>query len=112
MGTPRIRLVLATLVILIAAACAARSPQPPHVWQLRGAVISFNNTTLEVRHKTGRIVTLTLDERTEYMVDESRVSSDSLSRGRRVSVDVESVNNVQRARRVRLFGGDTKQSQH
>ena len=107
MGTLAGRLIVTALTIA-GVACAARAPQTPHVWQLRGAVASVHDTALEVRHKTGSVVRLTVDEHTEYVRSESPASLQSLNPGRRVRVEVESVAGVQRARRVDIFGGGTR----
>lgn len=107
MGTRAIRLLLAALAT-VGVGCAARAPQGPHVWQLRGAVISAQGTTLEVRHKSGRIVTLVLDEQTQYIRNDSPVSSDSLHPDSRVRVEIESSASGQRARRVHVSGGGTR----
>ena len=92
-------------IILASTACAARAPQRPHVWELRGAVSSVQGNAFEVRHKSGQIVRLTVDEHTVYVRDHSPALMSSLGRGTRVRVDVESAAGIQRARHVRIFGG-------
>jgi len=106
MGTA-IRLVVLALIVAIAA-CAARVPTRLRAWQLRGAVTSVRNTTVEVRHKTGQVFPLTLDEQTIYVHNDKRASSEALTRGTRVRIEVESVAGVWRARRVHMFGGGTR----
>ena len=78
----------------------------PSVWQLRGAVVSVNDTMLQVRHKTGQVVDLQIDDRTLYTRNKQPDSRQSLLRGTRVMVDVESLGRgVYRARLVQTFGG-------
>jgi hypothetical protein len=78
------------------------------VWQLRGAVATVQSAALEVRHETGGLVLLTLDEHTLYVRDGSPVTSQLLSPGRRVTIEVESEAGVNRARRVDVFGGGSR----
>lgn len=78
----------------------------PYVWQLRGAVVSVNGTVLQVRHKSGQIVVLQIDDRTAFIRNKQADSWQSLSRGTRVMVDVETLpRGVYRARLVQMFGG-------
>jgi hypothetical protein len=77
-----------------------------YVWQLRGAVVSVSDTLLQVRHKTGGIVDLRLDDGTTFIKDKRPDSRQSLLRGSRVTVDVETIQRgVYRARLVQIFGG-------
>ena len=103
MGTLPYRLVMAALVLLTTG-CAARVQADLQPWQLRGTVVSVQNSTLEVRHKTGRIIRLTVDAQTIYVGKDGRLSSQSLAPGRRVRVEVDQGTTVQRARRVQIFG--------
>lgn len=98
------RLVVATLAIA-SMACAVRAPQPTPVWELSGAVLSMQGNAFEVRHKSGRVVRLSVDEYTAFARDHRPVSLSSLNPGRRVRVEVESAGDVQRARHVQIFGG-------
>ena len=92
---------------LLETACAHAAPRSgPSVWQLRGAVVSATDDILRVRHKTGRIVELQIDDRTVYLRNERPDSPRSLLGGTRVVVDVETLSGLTyRAQRVRLFGG-------
>src|SRR4051812_10133491 len=96
----------AYLVMLLSlTACAARRPprdQPTH-WQLKGAVTAVSDTTLEIRHKSGRLVRLSLDDRTTYRRGHEAADRQALRNGIRVSVDVESTPQGDRAQRVELF---------
>lgn len=53
-----LRAVLSTVIIGLAG-CAARTADQVQIWQLRGAIKSVRDTTIEVRHKSGQIVRLT-----------------------------------------------------
>ena len=77
----------------------------PYVWQLRGAVVSVNDTLLQVRHKTGQVIDLQIDAGTVYTRNKQPDAQQSLRRGTRVRVDVESLRSgVYRARLVQTFG--------
>ena len=104
MVASRARLVVATLAIA-SMACAVRAPQATRVWELRGAVLSMQGNAFEVRHKSGRVVRLSVDEYTVFARDHTPASLGSLNPGRRVRVEVESAGGVQRARHVQIFGG-------
>ena len=93
--------------LMLAMACAHAVPQPgPSVWQLRGAVVSVTNDLLRVRHKTGGIVELQIDDRTVYTRNKQPDSRRSLLRGTRVMVDVETLSGpIYRAQHIQLFGG-------
>ena len=100
-----------TLLIAIScafgSACGARVPRAdPYVWQLRGAVVSVTDSRLQVRHKTGGIVDLQIDDHTAYLRNKRPDSRQSLGQGSRVMVEVETIqSNVYRARVVEIFGG-------
>lgn len=98
---------LSVVVLWIASiACAARAPEKPHTWQLRGVVASVQNKVIEVRHKTGRVVRITVDERTAFIENDATASPQSVRVGKRVGVEIESGGDGARARRVVLFGSD------
>ena len=92
--------------LALAPACTHRVVSSgPYVWQLRGAVVSVNDTRLQVRHKTGQVVDLQIDDRTLYTRNKQPDSQQSLRRGTRVMVDVESLRSgAYRARLVQIFG--------
>ena len=96
-----------SLGVMLGMACAHAVPQPgPHVWQLRGAVVSATDDLLRVQHKTGGIVELQIDDRTVYTRNKQPDSRRSLLRGTRVMVDVENLSGpIYRAQRIQLFGG-------
>ena len=93
--------------LALAPACTHRVVSSgPYVWQLRGAVVSVNDTRLQVRHKTGQVVDLQIDDRTLYTRNMRPESQQALRRGTRVMVDVESLRSgAYRARLVQIFGG-------
>ena len=95
-----------SLGLMPAAACAHAVPQSgPYVWQLRGSVVSVTNDLLRVRHKTGGIVELQIDDRTVYLRNKQPDSRQSLLLGTRVMVDVENLSGpTYRAQRIQLFG--------
>jgi hypothetical protein len=101
-------LVLLACGLALAPASTHRvSSSDPLVWQLRGAVVSASHTLLQVRHKTGQVVDLQIDDRTLYTRNTHPDSRPSLLRGTRVMVDVESLQSGEyRARLVRIFGKD------
>lgn len=109
MSTLTLRLMMATLIIF-GVACAIRLSGTPRVWQLRGVVVSMQNTALVVRHKTGQVVRLTVDEQTVWLRNETLASAESVYPGRRVTIDVESGISAPRARRVHTFGGKTRET--
>ena len=98
---------LVALSFALAPACGARVPKAgPYLWQLRGAVVSVTDSRLQVRHKTGGIVDLQIDDHTAYVRNKQPDSRQSLGQGTRVMVEVETIQrNVYRARVVEIFGG-------
>ena len=92
--------------LALGAACAHRVRSYPYAWQLRGAVVSVNDTMFQVRHKSGGIVDLQIDDETSFVKNDRTDSRRSLLRGARVVVDVDTIQGgVYRARVVRIFGG-------
>ena len=99
-------------LLLAPAACAARAVQAePYAWELRGAVASVQGSTIEVRHKTGRMVVVTVDQHTVYMRDAAAASLQSVKPGGRVRVEIQSDDGVNRARQVRMFGAGDQRTQ-
>ena len=99
----RIALVLLSLSV---AACARHATQPFAPWELRGTVVELRDERLRVRHKSGQIVDLVVDDRTIIEGSEGRATFSALTQGRRVVVNVEpSAGSGPRAARVRVFGG-------
>ena len=102
MKLPLVLRALLSTVIIGLAGCAARTADQVQIWQLRGAIKSVHDTTIEVRHKSGQIVRLTVDGATTYISRDGTASVQSLKPGRRVSVLIESLDGTTRARRVEL----------
>ena len=93
-------------IVSALAACSYRSaPQPFAPWELRGTVVDLNGEHLRVRHKSGRIVELVLDDRTAVVDQEGAATLSAVRDGRRVIVKVEPLADGRaRAARVRVFG--------
>jgi len=103
-GMQRLGFVLVSL--FVATACAHRvSSQEPFPWQLRGAVTSIQGSTILVRHKSGQVVVLIVDDRTVYVKNEQTATLDAVSVGTRVTVDVSRQAGVDRALRIQIGGG-------
>ena len=97
-------LFLAALVML--GACVHRAPGgSASVWELRGAVVAVTPELLTVRHKTGQLVPLVIDDQTVFIKDHERKSVATLRPGVRITITVEtSPQHVYRARQVEIFG--------
>ncbi len=93
--------------MLTAAGCAHRAGgSPGGVWELRGAVVDASSDRLRVRHKTGQVVEIVLDDRTTVLRNDTPEERSSLRRGARVTVVIEPLaGGAQRARIVRVYGG-------
>jgi Domain of unknown function (DUF5666) len=104
----RTRAVVAAAFFVLLSSLAGCVPRPPssapHQWQVRGAVVAVQDSTLRVRHKSGRVVVLLLDERTTYEWNNRRAPTGLLKVGARVMVDVLRAGGVDRALRVQVFG--------
>jgi hypothetical protein len=75
------------------------------VWELRGAVVTITPQLLTVRHKTGQLVPLTIDDQTVFITGHQMASAAALTPGVRITIIVEtSPQNVYRARQVEIFG--------
>ena len=81
-------------------AASARS-----VWRLRGAVATIQPDLVTVRHKTGQLVQLVIDDQTVFIRRHERESIAALRPGVRVSITVETTaQRLYRAHQVELFG--------
>ena len=75
------------------------------VWQLRGAIVGVDRDHLRVRHKSGQVVELLLDDHTVFLRGKERVTIDALQSARRIVGDVQPLGDGrQRAVTIRLFG--------
>ncbi len=60
--------------------------------------------TLDVRHKSGQVVRISLDDHTEYYLNRNVDSRQSVHRDTRVTIDVETTTaRGNRARRIDVF---------
>ena len=108
MITARIRIAFAlAAAIVTAAGCAHRvAGRPAGVWELRGAIVDATDTHLRVRHKTGQVVEIVLDDRTAVLRNDRQATRAALRQGVRVTVEIEPLaGGDQRARMVRVYGG-------
>ena len=93
--------------MVTAAGCAHRvGESPAGVWELRGSVVDASGDRLRVRHKTGQVVEIVLDDRTTVLRNDKPEERRALRRGTRVTVVIEPIGGgAQRARIVRVYGG-------
>ena len=95
-----------TLAFALASACTHRAQTYPFVWQLRGAVVAASDSRFQVRHKTGYVIDLRIDDHTVFVRNKQSESWHVLLRGTRVTVEVEMrQQGGNYARRVQVFGG-------
>ena len=94
------------LMSMLLTACAHRPPGVPFApWELRGTIVDVRADHVRVRHKSGQIVDLVLDDGTAIVGQEGQATRSALVGGRRVVVSVEPLNDGRaRAARVRVFG--------
>ena len=109
MTTRRVRtgLVAALAAVVSFAGCLHQlAAGPPGIWELRGAIVDATGDRLRVRHKTGEVIDLIIDDRTQVMRNERPESCEALRRGVRVRVVIEPLEGgARRAQVVRLYGG-------
>ena len=103
----QLRLAMTIVAAVMIAACAHRvSSGPARRWELRGAIVSVTDQHVAIRHKTGQVVDLVIDDRTLIVHDQHPQGRDALSRGRRVRVEVEPLaSGGSLARVVHVYGG-------
>jgi hypothetical protein len=93
------------LSILLAACTHHPAGVPYAPWELRGTIVSVHDDQVRVRHKSGQIVDLVLDDQTAIIGSEGRATLSMLTDGRRVIVKVEPLADGRgRAARVQVFG--------
>ena len=102
---PRL-LVALTLMSILLTACAHHAAGVAYrPWELRGTIVTVHDDHVLVRHKSGQVVDLVVDDRTTIIGSEGRATLSVLTRGRRVVVHVEPlVDGRSRAARVQAFG--------
>jgi hypothetical protein len=101
-----VRAALLAAWLLVCVDCAHVDPAGrTAVWQLRGAIVSYESGALRVRHKSGQIVAIAVDDDTLVQRESRPADRSVLQTAARVVVDVEPLGGGrQRARRVRVFG--------
>ena len=94
------------LVSFLFTACAHRPAGVPYApWELRGTIVSVHDDQVRVRHKSGQVVDLVLDDQTAIIGPEGKATLSTLTHGRRVIVKVEPLGDGRgRAARVQVFG--------
>lgn len=91
--------------------CAAHSSRPAsQMWELEGAVAAVDGSSIHVRHKSGQVVELLIDERTTYVHNKQPASKDLIIAGTRVIVQIERRGAVDHAVRVEIFEGARRSS--
>ena len=98
------RLVWIVLASWLSAACVHHlTGSEVQVWRLRGQVVAVANEALDVRHKSGQIVRLSLDGRTEYYLNRTLASRQIVHYETRVTIEVETSVSGNRALRVDVY---------
>jgi hypothetical protein len=99
------------IALVTLAGCASHSPRPAfQTWELDGAVAAVDASSIHVRHKSGQVVELLIDERTTYVHNKQPASKDLLITGTRVIVQIERRGAVDHALRVEIFEGARRSS--
>jgi hypothetical protein len=73
------------------------------MWRLRGRVVAMTEDTLDVRYKSGHVVKIWLDDRTEFYLNRKPDTRQMVHRDTRVTIDVESSIRGNRARRIDVY---------
>jgi hypothetical protein len=92
--------------LAVAGACGPKTVAPSGVpvWELRGGVVAISASRVDVRHKSGRVIELTIDDRTDLVGAAGKEAWAAVVPGMRVAVQVESDGSGgYRARSVRVF---------
>jgi len=103
----RLRLLVAlALMSTLLSACAHHPADVPFApWELRGTIVDVRDDHVRVRHKSGQVVDLVVDDRTTIIGSEGKATLSVLTHGRRVVVKVEPLaDGRSRAARVQAFG--------
>jgi len=100
------RLVVVTAVAavaLIAGSCAPLTAgREVSSWLLRGSIVRVSSSGIEVRHKSGRIISLALDSAATIEHDGEAVDPRALAAKQAVSIRVETVGQTWHARHVEI----------
>jgi hypothetical protein len=94
------------LVSILLTACAHHPAGVRYApWELRGTIVDVHGDQVRVRHKSGQVVDLVLDDQTAIIGSEGKATLSLLTHGRRVIVHVEPLADGRgRAARVQVFG--------
>jgi hypothetical protein len=88
-------------VSLIAGRCASLTAgREANAWLLRGSITHVSSSAMEVRHKSGRLISLALDSATTIEHDGETLDLRALATTQPVSIRVETVGHTWHARRV------------
>jgi hypothetical protein len=99
--TPRLWIIL---TIMMSTACIHHlTGSEVQAWRLRGRVVAMTAESLDVRHKSGQVVRIRLDDRTEYYLNKKPNTRQIVLSDTRVTIDVESVVGGNRARRIDVY---------
>ena len=95
-----------TLASILLTACAGHRPGASFApWELRGTIVDVRDDHVRVRHKSGQIVDLVMDDGTAIIGKEGKAARSALTGGRRVVVNVEPLGDGRaRAAQLRVFG--------
>jgi len=101
---PLVLIGVASTILLTA--CAHHPASVPYApWELRGTIVSVHDDQVRVRHKSGQVVDLLLDDQTAIIGSEGKAKLSMLTHGRRVIIKVEPLADGRgRAARVQVFG--------
>ena len=99
---PSMALAIVLSMALSSAACLARSDSPGRQWHLRGIVLAVEKDRVDIRHRSGKTVTLLLDEHTQYALGDMPAAASRLQTGRFVDVEVDGQVNAWHARYIRV----------
>ena len=103
MTLPRIAAVLAAVVAI--SACAPLLRTEPLI---RGTIVGIGSSSLEVRHKSGRIVRVLIAPTTTVASDTPSATAPILRPGLRTTITLEGSTSPFVARQVQVFGSDTR----
>lgn len=100
------RTAVALWIVAAAAACVPKASMPEaRAWEVKGVMVATHDGTLSLRHKSGHVVTLVVDDRTTYSRRGEPAGHEALVPGLRVRVRVETFEDVQYARHVEISRG-------
>lgn len=92
--------VLATVALSAGRCAQLTAGREVNAWLLRGSILRVSSSAIEVRHKSGRIISLALDSATTIEHDGETFDPRALAAKQPVSIRVETVRQTWHARRV------------